>query len=138
MYGKSRSIRNARGVILIDFLLTLLIMILLVPAVMICLRSVQGTMEINEEVQDTIAQAQLRQILLIASDKKMNNGTLEFTCQDRTMRLSFVNDHLIIQPGTQIFFSAVDAGYLKTEGNLIYAVYTRKNTTYEKVIGILS
>lgn len=138
MHGKSGSIRNTRGVILIDFLLTVLIMILLVPAVMICLRSVQGTMEINEEVQDAIAEAQLRQILMIASDKKMKNGTLEFTGQDRTMRLSFVNDHLIIQPGTQIFFSAVDSGYLKTEGNLIYAVYTRKNTTYEKVIGILS
>lgn len=138
MHGKSPAIRNSRGVILTDFLLTVLIMIMLVPAVMMCLGSVQGTMEMNEEVQDTIAEAQLRQILLIASDKKMKDGSLEFTYQKREMRLSFINDHLIIQPGTQIFFSAVDSGRLKTEGNLIYAVYTRNNTTFEKVIGILS
>lgn len=138
MYGKSGTIRNTRGVILIDFLLAVLIMIMLVPAVMVCLGSIQGTMGINEEVQDAVAEAQLREVLLTASDKKLNGGILEFTYQKKEMRLSFINDHLIIQPGTQIFFSAIDSGKLKTKGNLIYAVYTRKNKTFEKVIGILS
>lgn len=138
MSGKHSTGYHSRGVILTDLLLTVLIAVLLVPVIMICFRSLQGTMDFNEEVQDTIAEAQIRHILMIATDKKLSNGTLNFTYQEKEMKLSFVNDHLILQPGTQIFFSNTDEGTLKTDGHLLYAVYSRGDWEYEKVIGILS
>lgn len=138
MSGKSAAIRNSRGVILTDLLLTILIVLMLVPAVMICLQAIQGTLSFSEEVQDMIAEAQIRHILLIADHKEIEGETLVFAYQNRQMRLSFVNDHLILQPGTQIFFSDTDQGMICARGNLIYAVYTRAEVTYEKVIGTLS
>lgn len=138
MSGKSTAIRNSRGVILTDLLLTILIVLMLVPAVMVCLKAMQGTLLFSEDVQDMIAEAQIRHILLLADHKEIEGDSLVFAYQNREMRLSFVNDHLILQPGTQIFFSDTDQGKICGRGNLIYAVYTRGDETYEKVIGILS
>lgn len=138
MSGKSAAIRNSRGVILSDLLLTILIVLMLVPAVMVCLQVLQGTLLFSEDVQDMIAEAQIRHILMLADQKEVEGDSLVFDYQNREMRLSFVNDHLILQPGTQIFFSDTDQGKISARGNLIYAVYTRGDETYEKVIGILS
>ena len=138
MRRKSGTFGNSRGVILIDLLLSIMIMVLLVPAVILCLGSMQGAGTFNEEVQDTIAEAQIRHILMIAENKEAETGMLRFTYGNQEMRLSFVNDHLILQPGTQIFFSAVDHGTITVKSNLVYAVYTRKGKAYEKVLGTLS
>lgn len=138
MRKQSFTIGNNRGIVLIDLLLTVSIVLMLIPAVMICLVRMQGTFSLNEEVQDSIAEAQLRHILLCASDKQPEGNALVFTYQDKTMRLSFVNDHLILQPGTQIFFSDTDSGSILVKGNLVFTVYTRGNHRYEKVIGTLS
>lgn len=131
------ALRDTRGMILTDFLLTMMIAIMLVPAVLVCLNVLAGSLQFNEEVQDMIAEAQIRHILLISSDKKIENGSLLFDFQNRSMNLSFVNDHLILQPGTQIIFSDIDSGQIESRNNMIYAIYTRNHHTYEKVIGLL-
>lgn len=138
MRGKFRVITDSRGVILIDLLLSMMIMVLLVPVVILCLGSLQGTADFSEEVQDTIAEAQIRHILMIAENKEMQGDTLQFTYQNKEMRLSFVNDHMILQPGTQIFFSATDSGTITVRNHLLYAVYIRNGKTYEKIIGTIT
>lgn len=126
--------RNSRGIILTDLLLTILIVSMLIPIAMICISVLPGSLQFNEEVQDEIALAQLRHILLCAYDMKIEATEIAFSYREKEMHLSLVNDHMILQPGTQIFLSDIDSTAFEMEENLIYVVYERENTVCRKVL----
>ena len=121
------------GYVMQDFLLTLLIVVvmaqILTSAVALAIRS----MQYGQDVQDEIALAQLRRILIISDDFRT---ALYFVNQGRQMTLRLVNENLIIQPGTQIMLVDVDSVSFLEEGNLIRCIYERKGIFHERIIAL--
>jgi hypothetical protein len=65
---------------------------------------------------------------------KIEATEIAFSYREKEMHLSLVNDHMILQPGTQIFLSDIDSTAFEMEENLIYVVYERENTVCRKVL----
>lgn len=66
-----------------DLVLSVMIVILLVPALMISIAVMHDSLRFNEEVQDEVALSQLRRILLISYDLECSSGCLQFEYQGR-------------------------------------------------------
>lgn len=120
--------------ILIDLLMTIMITLMLIPIVIVSLSVLMSTLHFEENVQDMIASYQLRRILLLAYDKEISDQTLSFTCQNAEMRLSQVNENIIIQPGTQIIYANVENTEIYQVGNVIYLAYERYGKKYAEAI----
>ncbi len=126
--------RNSRtGAIGADILLALYIAMLL-AYIQLSSLTLLRKYTFRETLQDETALLQLRRILLLSYDVQATQSELDFVYQKRDMRLSKVNDRLIIQPGTQIFLSAVDEAYFETYGDCVYVIYTRNGHRYEKIL----
>lgn len=123
-----------RGSVLTEFLLTLLIACLLIPACIVCIAILSGTLRFDQTLQDEIALMQLRRVLLLSYDIETNGNVVYFTYQTREMRLSDVNRNLIIQPGTQIFVSDIDYASFYYSQGLLMVKYEREGKTYEKAL----
>lgn len=135
--GRMPSMHAGRqGYVMQDFLLTLLIVVvmaqILTSAVALAIRS----MQYGQDVQDEIALAQLRRILIISDDFRTDGSVLYFVNQGRQMTLRLVNENLIIQPGTQIMLVDVDSVSFLEEGNLIRCIYERKGIFHERIIAL--
>lgn len=71
---------------------------------------------------------------MISYDLQADARVLAFTHQGMEKRLSQVNDHVILQPGTQIILADTDdAGFYMEEG-CICLWYQRKDITYETML----
>lgn len=126
--------RNSRtGAIGADLLLALYIALIL-AYIQLASVSLLRKYTFRETLQDETALLQLRKILLVSYDVEASYDEVTFVYQKRDMRLSQVNNHLIIQPGTQIFLSAIDEAHFETIGGCIYVIYTRNNRTFEKIL----
>lgn len=86
------------------------------------------------EINDEIAMYQLRELLLIAYDIEIDDDEINFTYQDKTFRLSLINNRLILTPGTQIFLDEVDDLYFTQSDGLIYVNYEKDDRKYQKVL----
>lgn len=128
MHGRRGSI------FLTDLLLSILIAILLVPATVISVAVIHDSLRFNEEIQDETGLVQLRQILMISYDIHCDSNTVFFEYQGRDCRLSQVNSHLIIQPGTQIILADIDTCMFEQEGNALILHYERNGQTYRAAI----
>ncbi len=129
MHKSSRS-----GFALSDLLLTMMIVCMLIPGVMLSIAVLQRTLHKDETVQDMIAEYQLRQILLSSYDIHLENNVLCFENKERDMRLSCKNHHVILQPGTQIFFSDIDNAIFYEDDNVWMIHYEREGKTIEKAL----
>lgn len=88
----------------------------------------------DAQLQDALALQQLQRILMISYDLQADERVLAFTHQGMEKRLSQVNDHVILQPGTQIILADTeDAGFYMEEG-CICLWYQRKDITYETML----
>ncbi len=126
--------RNHRGTVLVDFLLTLLIAVSLLPIVLSCISVLSKGLIRNFQIQDMIATNQLRRILSISYDLKIEDQTLYFQYQKKEMHLGLVNDNIIIQPGTQIIYTNVDSCEFECEDDVILICYERNGEKYEEAI----
>lgn len=122
------------GFALSDLLLTMMIVCMLIPGVMLSISVLQRTLHKDETVQDMIAEYQLRQILLSSYDIHLENNVLCFENKERDMRLSYKNNHVILQPGTQIFFSDIDNAIFYEDNNTWMIHYEREGKTIEKAL----
>ena len=118
--GRMHSMHAGRdGYVIQDFLLTLLIVVvmaqILTSAVALAIRS----MQYGQDVQDEIALAQLRRILIISDDFRTDGSALYFVNQ-----------------GTQIMLVDVDSVSFLEEGNLIRCIYERKGIFHERIIAL--
>lgn len=86
------------------------------------------------EINDEIAMYQLRELLLIAYDIEIYDDEINFTYQDKTFRLSLINNRLILTPGTQIYLDEVDNLYFMQSDGLIYVNYEKDDRQYQKVL----
>lgn len=126
--------RNHRGTILVDFLLTLLISVSLLPIVLCCISVLSKGLIRNYQLQDMIATNQLRRILAISYNLNIEEHTLYFQYQKKEMHLEMVNDNIIIQPGTQIIYTNVDSCDFVLEDDVISICYERNGKKYEEAI----
>lgn len=129
MHTSSRS-----GFALSDLLLTMMIVSMLIPGVMLSISVMQRTLHKDETMQDMIAEYQLREILLCSYDIHLENNTLCFENKNKEMRLSCKNNHVILQPGTRIFFSDIDNAVFYEDGNVWMIRYEREGKTIEKAL----
>ncbi len=125
---------SSQGFALSDLLLTMMIVCMLIPGVMLSISVLQRTLHKDETVQDMIAEYQLRQILLCSYDIHLENNVLCFENKERDMGLSYKNNHVILQPGTQIFFSDIDNAVFYEDNNTWMIHYEREGKTIEKAL----
>lgn len=119
---------------LIRNLIGLMICVCMLP---ICLLSYQYVSNISFEydtLNDEIGLLELRQILLISYDLKNEGDSLRFLYKNKEFELSFINNKLILKPGTQIFLSNIKDGCFKYEDGCLYVVYEKEKKVYERVI----
>lgn len=126
--------RNQRGSVLVEYLLTLMIVLLLMPITVMSISVISKGLYNQEEIQDSIASYQLRRMLLLSYDTYIEEGCLYFNYQNETRKLSLVNGNLIIQPGTQFVYTDIDEASFYMNDNTIILSYVRGNKTYEKAI----
>ena len=104
------------------------------PIYLLCIKY---TCDINfnyDEINDEIALNQLREELLISYNLSFSRNELSFIYKDKNFTLSFVNNKLLLQPGTQIYLNDIDDLYFENKNNCIYAIYQRENNKYERII----
>lgn len=128
--------RNKRraGSILVEALLSLLIALTTLPLILSCLFIHMKSIRFQENAQDEIAIAQLQHILNTSNKFNVSTNELSFHYHNETYRLYFVNHHLILSPGTQIFLSDIDTIQFFQDNNYIFCRYTRKNIIKESVL----
>lgn len=114
------------GYALSDLLVTMLLVSMLLPVCTGCIILLPQLTAFTEDVQDETALYQLRRIGMMAYDPVCTSSSLTFTYRHKEWTLHMVNDHLILQPGTQIFLSAIDSASFTIENEVIYVVYTRQ------------
>ena len=120
-----------RGSILTEFLIVLMIMVATLP---LTVQLIQVTSNVNHhqtEIQDMISSYQLRRILLLSYDIEGSNEALTFEYNNEQFVLNVVNNKLLLQPGTQIYYPDIDDGYFVKEGNVWCFVYQRGHEEYE-------
>ncbi len=125
---------NHRGTVLVDFLLSLLISVCLLPIVLCCISVLSKGLKRNLSIQDMIATNQLRRILALSYDLYIEEHTLHFQYQTKDMHIGLVNENIIIQPGTQIMYTNVDYCEFIEEENVILICYERDGKKYEEAI----
>ena len=119
---------------LIRNLVGLLIIVSLLPISSMAFRYVANIPFEYNEISDELALCELREILLIAYDKKTSYSQFDFIYQNKDFSLSLINRKLILQPGTQIYLYDVDDLHFETRGNTVYVIYEKHNKQYERAI----
>ncbi len=127
-------IRTKRGSILIDYLLTMMIVSMMIPIVVMALSVLTDCLQQQSIIQDMIASYQLRRILALSYDPFIEGDTLYFTYRTTQMRLSKVNSHIILQPGTQIMYTNVDACSFLQDESGIWVVYERDDQETKEIL----
>ena len=117
-------------------LIALLITLTILP-LLISIFSFVANIKLNYNLlNNELALIDLRRKLLIAYDLNVNDNSLEFKNNGETNYLYYVNDKLILSPGTQIYLNDVKDVYFNKENGVIYLNYiTNDNEEYKSVIG---
>lgn len=118
--------RGNAGYAMVEFLLSLLIVLMLVPSILLCLSCMDRALAFQESVQDEIAIQQLRRVLVLSYDVEVNGNSLSFRYQGKERQLNYIHDKLMIQPGTWIFLTELDECNLYQENDIIYVSYERE------------
>lgn len=126
--------RLQNGFALVETVLTLMIVTAMIPVTILCIRSIDGMLQFDEELQDQIALAQLRRIFLLSYEIQPSSDEIRFIYQQKEWNLSFTNDHLVLSPGTQIFLSKIDSCSFCEVNECLYIYYTRGLEQYEKIL----
>lgn len=127
-----QGMRGRGGFLLGELLAALLIISLLIPVSLFAVQTAIGSLDFDENVQDEIAAAQLRRILMMSYDIEVDGACLHMNYLDREMRIIYGNGHVYMTPGTMIFFNDVDNAWFEQEGDVVY-VWIERNGTSRKI-----
>ena len=127
-------LKKNKGFVLEQMLVSLMVMISCIPIVLLCFYILHQQVKENQLIQDEIALSQLRHILNISTDFHHAGSSLSMTYQNESYQLYTINHHLILTPGTQIFFQDIDQASFQEKNGYLYVIYTRKNETYESIL----
>lgn len=121
---RKHSIANA-GFTLAEFLLATLIATMFVPVTVYSLKIAEPMLHFEENIQDEIGISQIRNLGLLSYDMQLVDNKVMFRMQNKDVTLSFLNNKIILQPGTQIFLSDIDEAVFLAENEIIYLEYKR-------------
>ena len=117
---------------LIALLITLSILPLAVSIMAYCASLKQNYNLVNSE----IALMDLRRIMLISYDLCVNDNQLDFIYHNEEYHLVYVNDKLILTPGTQIILNNIKEASFYEKNDSIYLRYIDDdNKEYKRNIG---
>ena len=126
--------RVRAGFILGNTLIAFIVALYLVPLCMACIAPLRGIMEFRRDVQDEISAVQLRRLLLVSDDIEISGESLVFTYQQKSMELSQGGHHVILKPGTQIYFTDTEGCRFECMEGVLEIVYERNGNEYRKVL----
>ena len=123
-----------RGFFLDQFLIPLFIALIFLPLINSCILILSSSFRFNEEIQDTIALAQLRHIMFVSDEYQVYDSVIYCQYHHEPAEIRQVNRNLLLQPGTQIFLTDVDYLSFFSEGQVIGIEYTRKDRQYRRIL----
>ena len=125
-----------KGFIKSRYLIALLITLSILPLTTSMLRLMASVNLDYNLVNNEIALMDLRRILLIAYDLQISDYQLDFIYHNDNYTLRYINDKLILSPGTQIFLNDIkEANFYSKNGYLYLRYVTNDNKEYERNIG---
>ena len=122
---------NRKGFALVEVLVAILTVCICIPILVSVISLMRTSLKDRTSLQDQIALVQLRRYLAVAYDIELLPSSLTFQRQHEEMRLSVVNQNLIVQPGTQMFLMDIEAVLFYLEGDSVMLRYVRDNQEYE-------
>lgn len=122
---------NRKGFALVEVLVAILTVCICIPIMVSVISLMRTSLKDRTSLQDQIALVQLRRYLAVAYDVELLPSSLTFQRQHEEMRLSVVNQNLIVQPGTQMFLMDIEAALFYLEGDSVMLRYVRDNQEYE-------
>ncbi len=120
-----------KGFALVEILVAILTVCICIPILVSVISLMHTSLKDRTSLQDQIALIQLRRYLAIAYDVELLPSSLTFQRQQEEMRLSVVNQNLIVQPGTQIFLMDIETAVFYLEGDSVMLRYVRNQQEYE-------
>ncbi len=125
-----------KGFIKSRYLIALLITLSILPISSTIFRLLSFINPDYNLVNNEIALMDLRRILLIAYDLQISDYQIDFIYHNDNYRLYYVNDKLILSPGTQIYLNDIkEANFFVKNGCLYLRYVTNDNKEYERNIG---
>ena len=126
--------RSRSGFFTAELIIVLWACLFLMPAALSCLKLLIPLTEFSEEIQDEIALCQLRHILIVSDGFMVSPQEVRFVYHEEENVLRFVNRHLILSPGTQIFLSDISGIGFRESGGILMLKYTRDGRETERVL----
>lgn len=125
-----------KGYSLIEFLVGMILSFLILS---LCLDSLNYFENSNNQYfsQDLISSTQLLHIFNLSKDIIVDESEIVFKYLNQPRSLYFVNDKIILKPGTVIYFVNVDKCLFFSEDDEIFVTIFRKNQTNTYLIGYL-
>lgn len=122
---------NRKGFALVEVLVAILTVCICIPIIVSVISLMRTSLKDRTSLQDQIALVQLRRYLAVAYDIELLPSSLTFQRQHEEMRLSVVNQNLIVQPGTQMFLMDIEAALFYLEEDSVMLRYVRNHQEYE-------
>lgn len=122
---------NRKGFALVEVLVAVLTVCICIPILVSVISLMRTSLKDRTSLQDQIALVQLRRYLAVAYDIELLPSSLTFQRQHEEMRLSVVNQNLIVQPGTQMFLMDIEAALFYLEEDSVMLRYVRNHQEYE-------
>ena len=122
---------NRKGFALVEVLVAILTVCICTPILVSVISLMRTSLKDRTSLQDQIALVQLRRYLAVAYDIELLPSSLTFQRQHEEMRLSVVNQNLIVQPGTQMFLMDIEAALFYLEEDSVMLRYVRNHQEYE-------
>ena len=122
---------NRKGFALVEVLVAILTVCICIPILVSVISLMRTSLKDRTSLQDQIALVQLRRYLAVAYEIELLPSSLTFQRQHEEMRLSVVNQNLIVQPGTQMFLMDIEAALFYLEEDSVMLRYVRNHQEYE-------
>ena len=122
---------NRKGFALVEVLVAILTVCICIPIIVSVISLMRTSLKDRAFLQDQIALVQLRRYLAVAYEIELLPSSLTFQRQHEEMRLSVVNQNLIVQPGTQMFLMDIEAALFYLEEDSVMLRYVRNHQEYE-------
>ena len=122
---------NRNGFALVEVLVAILTVCICIPILVNVISLMRTSLKDRTSLQDQIALVQLRRYLAVAYNIELLPSSLTFQRQHEEMRLSVVNQNLIVQPGTQMFLMDIEAALFYLEEDSVMLRYVRNHQEYE-------
>lgn len=126
--------RSRSGYFTYELIFVLWACCMLMPVAFSCMKLLIPLTEFREDIQDEIALCQLRHILIASEDFSVSSQEVHFTYHEEENVLRFVNRHLILSPGTQIFLSDISGIAFNATGDILKVKYFRDDRETERVL----